>query len=192
MIDDYWSRKLKFLLIALLLAVRRSALDRAARASLINPILARSEFIGVLAPHAFDTAASIKLVTHCFISFDHTLKLNGQIGVLTCKASSVLLESFFLCGQVGTLSLVLRLGHSEALDITSEHRNVGLLIVKADLVVADRDGEIGVAALAGLDLLPEVIVLSSDTVIVSPQGGVFTAQLVVLLSSTTKASLSVR
>ena len=191
MIAVYWSRKLIFLLNALLLAVRHSALDRAAGTSLINSILARSEFIGVLAPHAFDTAASIKLVTHSFISFDHTFKLNGQIGVLTCEARSVLLESFFLCGQVGTLILVLRLGHSEGLDITSEHRNVSLLIVKADLVVADRDGEIGVAALAGLDLLPEVIVLSSDTVIVSPQGGVLAAQLVVFLVSSTEASLSV-
>ena len=160
MIAVYWSRKLIFLLYALLLAVRHSALDRAAGTSLINSILARPEFIGVLDSHAFDTAASIKLVTHCFISFDHTLKLNGQIGVLTCKASSVLLEGIFLCSQVGTLILVLRLGHSEGFDITSEHRNVGLLILKADLVVADRDGEIGVAALASFDLLPKVIVLS--------------------------------
>ena len=96
MIDHYWSRKLKLLLNALLLAVRHSALDRAARTSLFNPILALSEFIGVLATHAINTATSVKLVTHCLVSFDHTLKLTGQIGVLTREASSVLLESFFL------------------------------------------------------------------------------------------------
>ena len=137
MIAVYWSRKLIFLLNALLLAVRHSALDRAAGTSLINPILARSEFIGVLAPHAIDTAASVKLVTHCLVGFDHTLKLAGQVGVLTCEACSVLLKSFSLCSQVSILVLVLRLGHSEALDITSEHRDVGFLIVEADLIVAD-------------------------------------------------------
>ena len=160
MIAVYWSRKLIFLLNALLLAVRHSSLDRAARTSLINSILACSEFIGVLAPHALDTAAPVKLVTHCLVSFDHTLKLNGQIGILTREASSVLLESFSLSSQVGTLSLILRLGHSEDFDVTSEHRDVGLFILEADLVVADLDGEIGVAALASFDLLPKVIVLS--------------------------------
>lgn len=107
MIDVYWSRKLIFLLNALLLAVRHSALDRAAGASLINSILARSELIGVLDPHAIDTAASVKLVTHCLVSFDHTFKLTGQIGVLTCEARSVLLESFLLGSEVGILLSVL-------------------------------------------------------------------------------------
>ena len=192
MLDDYWSRKPKLLLKALLLAVSHSALDRATRTSLINPILATSEFIGVFDTHAINTATSVKLVTHCLVSLNHALKLAGQIGVLTCEASGMLLESFSLTSQVGILTLVLRQCHSEGLDVTSKHPNVGLLIVEADLVVADLDGESGIAAFASLYLLPEVVVLGSDTVIVTPQGGIFTAKLVVLTSSSGEASLSVR
>lgn len=131
-----------------------------------------SELILVLGLQVADATAAIELATKDLICLDETLKLAGQVSVLTLEALSVLLESFSLGEEVTVVSAALRLGHAEALNIASKREEHVLFLFEAELRVTNLDGDISVASLLEVNFLSKIIVFSSDPFVVSTESSV--------------------
>ena len=150
-----------------------------------------SELVLVLSLKVADATAAIKLATKDLICLDETLKLTSQVSVLALEALSVLLKSFSLGEEVTVVSAALRLSHTEAFNIASKCEEHVLLLFETELRVPNLDGDISVAALLEVNLLSKIIVFSSDTFVVSAESSVLSRNARILLTDTSKFSLSV-
>lgn len=150
-----------------------------------------SKLVLVLALEALDAATTIELSTEDLICLNETLKLAGEVSILSLEALSMLLQSLSLGKKVTIVSAALRLGHAEAFNIASQREKHVFLLLEAELRVTDLDGDIGVAAFLEVNLFSKVIVLTSHTLIVSTESGVLGRDAGVLLTDASKFSLSV-
>ena len=169
----------------------RSALGGGAGAGLVDSVVAVSELVLVLGLQVVDASAAIELATKDLICLNETLKLASQVSVLTLEALSVLLECFSLSQEVTVVGAALRLSHAEALNVASEREEHVLLLLKAELRVTNLDGDISVTALLEVNFLSKVIVLASNTFVVSAESGVLSRNARVLLTDASKLPLSV-
>ena len=103
----------------------------------------------------------------------------------------MLLQSLTLGVQVSTISSVLGGSDAEGLDVAAHGKEGILTLLEAHLGVSDLHANVGVAALLEVNLFSEVVVLSSDTLVVSAEGSVFGGDLGVLLTDAAKLTLGV-
>jgi len=102
----------------------------------------------------------------------------------------VLFKSFSLGKQVSVIGTVLGGCDPEALNVTSNGEEVVLLLLQANLTVADLHRNVSVASFLEVYLLSQVVVLGGYALVVTAKSSVFSAELGVLFSDTS-SSLSV-